>query len=137
MFFSSRIGSGPSGMAPWTLWIDINIPKKIVFSLKKIIFFSISLINLSWIALKLDLTLQNCRFYHGLSIGVTNSSVRPIGCSLVPGEGTMAPGVADLPRASGVADLADPDRAPSRTTNIFKQIQENSYILIIFLYFSL
>ena len=26
----------------------------------------------------------------------------------MPGEGTMAPGVADLPRASGVADPADP-----------------------------
>ena len=42
-----------------------------------------------------------------------------MGCSLVPGEGTMAPGVADLPRASGVADPADPDRAPSRTTYIY------------------
>ena len=31
-------------------------PKKMFFA-KKIIFFSISLINLSWIALKLDLTL--------------------------------------------------------------------------------
>ena len=27
-FFSSRIGSGPSGMAPWTPWIDIKIRKK-------------------------------------------------------------------------------------------------------------
>ena len=29
MFFSSRIGSGPSWMAPWTPWIDIKIQKQI------------------------------------------------------------------------------------------------------------
>ena len=28
MFFSSKIGSGPSRVAPWTPWIDIKIQKK-------------------------------------------------------------------------------------------------------------
>ena len=32
MFFRSGIGSGPSGMAPWTPWIDTIFLKKLDFS---------------------------------------------------------------------------------------------------------
>ena len=38
MFFTSGIGSGPSGMAPWTPWIDIKFFEIIVFSIKNYIF---------------------------------------------------------------------------------------------------
>ena len=30
MFFSSGMGSGPSGVAPWTPWIDMKFQKKIL-----------------------------------------------------------------------------------------------------------
>ena len=39
MSFSSGIGSGPSGMAPWTPWIDIKFLKILVFSRFFDIFF--------------------------------------------------------------------------------------------------
>ena len=48
--------------------------EKIDFSIEDYI-FQFSLINLTWVALKLDLTVWNCRIYHGLSTGVLNSSV--------------------------------------------------------------
>ena len=40
-------------------------------------------------------------FVHGLLDVVTNISVRPIGCSLVPGEGTMAAGPNTRPKVAG------------------------------------
>ena len=47
MFFSSGIGSGPSGMAPWTPWIDRKIKKKF----QKIDFLDIFFILDPWLAI--------------------------------------------------------------------------------------
>ena len=86
MFFTSGIGSGPSGMSPWTPWIDI----KILIFFDFLIFFSILLINLSQTAYFDDLTIPNGRKLNAVSMGMNIIFIAPIGCSFMPGEGPIS-----------------------------------------------
>ena len=60
----------------------------------------------------MDLKVQNCRSYPGVSIGMTNVSVCLLGCPLVPGEG---PG-----RRAGHLSLGPRDSQLSTLVTVFR-----------------